>query len=298
VPGEDVVREISVGDSDLDDHADQYILVSREDNAGLDQTTTPGEKLPTEVMPTTNVQPAKIISQEDFDQLEKVNPLDAFDLLAQDFLFSKSTGKSSNVSADDLLETSKENLLPEFRSKVLGANLFEAIEQDKNIIVEIKELLSKLGRLLSGSKIQEFLRALEPLLEGIVQGFQQKKTDQAKLEEQTLRCDQLLDEVSTFKAKVEAFRKQIPTTQQRVAEIDSTIAKYKAEILNLETQKNNLLAKEDLMKQEAQVAIQKAKESKLYQQEIAILIVNGKALDEKLSDFKNQLDKLTSEFVI
>jgi len=52
------------------------------------------------------------------------------------------------------------------------------------------------------------------------------------------------------------------------------------------------------MKQEAQVAIQKAKESKLSQQEIAILTENGKTLDEKLSDFKNQLDKLTSEFVI
>ena len=52
------------------------------------------------------------------------------------------------------------------------------------------------------------------------------------------------------------------------------------------------------MKEEAQVAIQKAKESKLSQQEIAILTENGKALDEKLSDFKNQLDKLSSEFVI
>jgi len=62
--------------------------------------------------------------------------------------------------------------------------------------------------------------------------------------------------------------------------------------------KNQPQAKEDLMKQEAQVAIQKAKESKLSQQEIVILTENGKALDEKLSDFKNQLDKLTSEFVI
>jgi len=52
------------------------------------------------------------------------------------------------------------------------------------------------------------------------------------------------------------------------------------------------------MRQEAQVAIQKAKESKLSQQEIAILTENGRALDEKLSDFKNQLDKLTFKFVI
>jgi len=113
-PGEDVARETSVGDSDLDDRANQYILASREDNASLDQTNTPGEKLPTEVMSTTNTQPAKIISQEDFDQLEKANPLDAFDFLVQDVLFSRSTGKSSNVSADDPSETLKENLLAEF----------------------------------------------------------------------------------------------------------------------------------------------------------------------------------------
>jgi len=66
-----------------------------------------------------------------------------------------------------------------------------------------------------------------------------------------LRCDQLLDEVAAFKAKLEAFRQETSTIQQRVAEIDSTIAKYKAEIENLETQKVSLLAKGDLMKQEA-----------------------------------------------
>jgi len=264
----------------------------------LDQTNIPGEKLPTEVMPTKNAQSAKVLSQEDLDQLEKSNPLDAFEFLAQDVLFSRSTGKSSNVSADDASETSKENLLAELRSKVLKANMFEAIEQDENIIAEVKELLCKLGTLLSRSKIQEFSRVLEPLLGGIGQGFQQKRVAQAKLEEKTLCCDQLLDEVAAFKAKVEVFRQEIPINQQKVAKIDSTIAKYKAEILNLGTQKNNLLAKENLMKQEAQVAIQKTKESKLSQQEIDVRTENGKALDERLSDYKNQLDKLTSKFVI
>lgn len=72
-----------------------------------------------------------------------------------------------------------------------------------------------------------------------------------------------------------------------MAYINSTIAKYKAEIQNFETQKTKLLAKEDLMNQEAQVAIQKVKESKFSQQEITILTDNGKALDEKLGDFKN-----------
>lgn len=78
-----------------------------------------------------------IISQEELDQLEKVNPLDAFDFLVKsDVLFSKSGGKSSNVSTDDPSETSKENLLTEFRNKVLKANLLEAIKQDDNVMMK------------------------------------------------------------------------------------------------------------------------------------------------------------------
>jgi lipase chaperone LimK len=83
-----------------------------------------------------------------------------------------------------------------------------------------------------------------------------------------------------------------------VAKIDSTISKYNAEIQNLELQKATILTKEDLMKKEANVAIQKVKESKMSQQEIATLVDNGKALDERLTDLKSQLDKLKSEFVI
>jgi lipase chaperone LimK len=83
-----------------------------------------------------------------------------------------------------------------------------------------------------------------------------------------------------------------------VAEIDSTISKYNAEIQNLELQKATILTKEDLMKKEANVAIQKVKESKMSQQEIATLVDNGKALNERLTDLKSQLDKLKSEFVI
>jgi len=144
----------------------------------------------------------------------------------------------------------------------------------------------------------KFSRALAPLMEGVSQSFQQKRVIQTKLEEKTLQCDQLLDEVAAIKAKLEVFRREIPINQQKVAEIDLTIAKYKAEILNLETQKRKLLSQENLMKQEAQVAIQKAKESKLSQQEIAALAEDDKAFNERLGDYKNQMNKLTSTFVI
>jgi len=83
-----------------------------------------------------------------------------------------------------------------------------------------------------------------------------------------------------------------------VAEIDSTIAKYKAEIQILEFLKTTVLKKEALMKKEASIAIQKVKDSKVFQQEIVTLVDNGKALDEKLTGFKRQFNKLKSEFVI
>ena len=121
--------------------------------------------------------------------------------------------KSSDISTDDPSETSKENLLAEFRSKVLGTNLFGALEQDGSVISKVKELLYKLSKLPSGFRFQEFSQTLEPHMDGIHQSFQQKKTDQSKLEEQTLRCDQLRAEVATFQAKLATFRKEIPDAQ-------------------------------------------------------------------------------------
>ena len=159
-------------------------------------------------------------------------------------------------------------------------------------------LLRRVAFLLPESKIPEFSRALAPLMESVGQSFQQKRMVLAKLEEDTLRYDQLLDEVAAFKAKLEVFRQEIPLNERKVAEIDSTIAKYQAEILNLETQKKELLSQDKLMKQEAQVAIQKAKESKMSQQKIASLAEEDKAFEEKLSDYKNQMTKLISTLVI
>ena len=113
---------------------------------------------------------------------------------------------------------------------MLGIDLFEAIRQYDIIISEVKGLLHQLSELPSGSTFQEFSQTLEPLIEAIHQTFQQKKTEQSKLEEKTMRCDQLKAEVTTFQSKLDAFREETPNTQQRVAEIDSTIAKFKAEI--------------------------------------------------------------------
>ena len=158
------------------------------------------------------------LSQEELAQLEKDNPLEAFDFLVKsDVLFYKSTEKSSEISTDDPSETLKDNLLAEFRSKVLGTYLFEAIEQDGGVISKVKELLHKLSKLPSGFRFQEFSKTLEPLMDSLHQSFQQKKTDQSKLKEQTLRCDQLRAEVATFQAKFATFRQEIPDTQQKVA---------------------------------------------------------------------------------
>jgi chromosome segregation ATPase len=159
-------------------------------------------------------------------------------------------------------------------------------------------LLHKLCELPSGSKFQNLSQTLGPLLDNINQSFQEKKTDQAQLEEQTQHCDQLLADVSAFNVKFEAFRQETPITRQKVEEIDAAIAKHKAEIQALETQKTTLLDKEKLMKQEAQVALQKAKETKRFQQQIQVLTENRKALDGKIAKFKDHLNKLLSEFAV
>ena len=67
-----------------------------------------------------------------------------------------------------------------------------------------------------------------------------------------MRCDQLKAEVTTFQSKLHAFREETPNTQQRVAEIDSTIAKFKVEIQSLELQRASVLEKEALIKKGGQ----------------------------------------------
>lgn len=116
-----------------------------------------------------------IISQEELDRLEQEDPLNAFAfVMKNDVLFSKSSGKSSNVSTDAPSETSKENLLAEFRDKVL-----KVIEQDESVIDEVKGLLHKLCELSSGSNFKDLSQMLGPLLDSINQSFREKKIDQA-----------------------------------------------------------------------------------------------------------------------
>jgi len=97
------------------------------------------------VPPTSNILASSAaMSQEELEQFEKDNPFDAFELLLRsDTLLPKSIGKSSDTSTGGLSQTSKESLLVEFRNKVLDIDLFQAIEQDENIISEVKDLFLK-----------------------------------------------------------------------------------------------------------------------------------------------------------
>jgi len=69
-------------------------------------------------------------------------------------------------------------------------------------------------------------------MENVKQSLHQKKADQSKLEERTLGYDRLMADVTAFHTKLAAFRQEIPDAQQKVEEIDSTIAEYKAKIHN------------------------------------------------------------------
>jgi len=135
-------------------------------------------------------------------------------------------------------------------------------------------------------------------MENVKQTPHQKKADQSKLEERTLAYDCLMAEITAFHAKLAIFREEIPNAQQKMEEIDSTIAEYKAKIHNLELQKASIQERENLMKKETSLAIKKVKDSKVFQKEMATLVEHGKALDGELNDFKDKLNKLQTEFKI
>jgi len=128
--------------------------------------------------------------------------------------------------------------------------------------------------------------------------FQQIKIEQSKLEDQTKLHDQLIFEITTFQQNIVNFRQEIPDAKQKVEEIDSAITKHEEEIKTLRLQRANLLERESIMQKEAKLAIRKVKESQACEQEMDVLVENGKVLDEKLTESKGKLNKLKSEFVI
>ena len=117
-------------DSSFDDQEKQYIIVASEHNVVSGNMSKLGMTSSKDATPTANTQtPNTTISLEELEQLERDNPPDAFDLLVKsDTLLSKSIGKSLDTSTGSLSETSKENLLAEFRSKVLEVDLLQALE--------------------------------------------------------------------------------------------------------------------------------------------------------------------------
>jgi len=212
------------------------------------------------------------MSQEELEQFEKDNPFYAFELLLwSDILLSKSIGKSSDTSTGGLSQTSKKSLLAEFCNKVLDVDLFQAIRQDENIISEVKDLFPKLDQSSFDPKFRELWQMLETLMENVKQSLHQKKVDRSMLEKRTLAYDCLMDEITAFHTKLAAFREEIPNAQQKMEEINSTIAEYKAKIHNLELQKARIQdrERESLMKDETSLAIKKVKDSKVFQQEMA-----------------------------
>ena len=106
---------IDAGDSSLDAHTDQQLVV-RKYNISLGNTSNLDDNSSKDATPMVKIQIDNVaLSQEELAQLEKDNPLEAFDFLVKsDVLFYKSTEKSSEISTDDPSETLKDNLLAEF----------------------------------------------------------------------------------------------------------------------------------------------------------------------------------------
>jgi len=172
-----------IEDSSLDDQVDQYIVSPNEQHLELghqSKLVSPSSK---DVPPTSSILASSAaMSQEELEQFEKDNPFDAFELLLRsDTLLSKIILKSSDTSTGGLSHSFKESLLAEFRNKVLDIDLFQAIEQDENIISEVKDLFLKLDQNSFDLRFRELWQMLEPFMENVKLNLHQKKADQSKL---------------------------------------------------------------------------------------------------------------------
>ena len=237
-------------------------------------------------------QDAPMIDLEEIDRLAKDDPFNAFALIAKsNTLFSTSTGQTSDSSKGNPSETSKNNLLAEFQKKIIEANLLELIEKDAGALAEIRSLFEKLGALPTGWKFRNLFNYLEPMLESANQNFQKRKTDQAQMEEKKAYHDQIVIELSSFQEKFKTLQQERNNAKQQVVDID-------AKIKELETQKAEILAKDEARNREANEAVNKFKLSKELESTIAQLANDNHALDTQLAEYKSQIEKLISSFEI
>ena len=237
-------------------------------------------------------QDAPMIDLEEIDRLAKDDPFNAFALIAKsNTLFSTSTGQTSDSSKGNPSETSKNNLLAEFQKKIIEANLLELIEKDAGALAEIKSLFEKLDALPTGWKFRNLFNYLEPMLESANQNFQKRKTDQAQMEEKKAYHDQIVIELSSFQEKFKTLQQERNNAKQQVVDID-------AKIKELETQKAEILAKDEARNREANEAVNKFKLSKELESTIAQLASDNHALDTQLAEYKSQIEKLISSFEI
>ena len=127
-------------------------------------------------------------------------------------------------------------------------DLFQLLEQDASIIPDVMTLLQKLANPTFDSRYQEFSHQMGVPIDDIDLGFQQRKTDQVKLEDQTKHRDQLVAEVANFRQKLMAFRQDIPNASKKVATIDAEIASYEEAIKTLRLQRVSVLEKDNELK--------------------------------------------------
>jgi hypothetical protein len=102
------------------------------------------------------------ITWDELEDLRAKDHIGAFKLLMLSKGTSDKSPSVSTTSSGDLFGNSKDPLIRELLLKVLNVDLFREIEQDPNLIYEIKALLKKPNSLVSSESIVCFILQLDP----------------------------------------------------------------------------------------------------------------------------------------
>ena len=97
-------------------------------------------------------------------------------------------------------------------------------------------------------------------MDQIVVDLHKHRDGQSNLEDQIERKNTILVAIEKSKEKIDNFKKEVPVVQRKIEKYDRTISNHEKAIRDMKLKKQSLLARDEELKKEATITIEKVDE--------------------------------------
>jgi chromosome segregation ATPase len=173
------------------------------------------------------------LSADELESLKQTDPVAALELIMSSRGLSEKSPSISTASGA-ASETSIDVLILELKERVLNVDLFEEIEQNPNMIYEIKALLRKLNTPRSDDSLLSFVSAFEPLLDQFFRELQSITEAANKLSLQATAHSQEWSMVEDSRRRIADIERNAKEENEEVITCNNNIAQWEHQIKELQ----------------------------------------------------------------